>query len=164
VDILQSLWLQIPFNVNYPSYQDFPTPLGINILDYVETRIGGRTIDRITGEQISNLLKLRLNDDLQTVLQQILEPEDRLVYDESRDSVYIPLPIGILCHGSRPFPFCSLNQPLEIFVKLNLPSCSVAEHNRNIIGARIWATGYVLPPVARDYLMNESNIPLIVGN
>lgn len=57
VDIVESLWLQLPFkSQNVLSLSDFRFPLGINMIDYVETRIGGRPIDKITGESIYNLI------------------------------------------------------------------------------------------------------------
>jgi len=97
----------------------YNTSLTSNIIEYVDLRIGGQTIERITGDYIYMYNQLHNNaDDLEQTLYFLGGHNNHLNVSTSYNTFYLNLPFYFFRHSSLAIPVCAITKQLiEVYVK-----------------------------------------------
>jgi hypothetical protein len=97
----------------------YNTSLTSSIIDYADLRIGGQTIERVTGDYIYMYNQLYNNtDDLEQTLYFLSGHNNHLNVSNSFNTFYLTLPFYFYRHSSLAIPVCAITKQLvEVYVK-----------------------------------------------
>jgi len=123
-DLVRSMMLKIKLKP-LPSSSDplvsnlYNTSLATNVVKYADLRIGGQTIERITGDYIYMYNQLHNNtDDLEQTMYFLAGHNNHLNVSTSYDTFYLNLPFYFFRHPSLAIPVCAITKQLvEVFIK-----------------------------------------------
>ena len=123
-DLVRSMMLKIKLKP-LPSSSDplvsnlYNTSLATNVIKYADLRIGGQTIERITGDYIYMYNQLHNNtDDLEQTMYFLTGHNNHLNVSTSYDTFYLNLPFYFFRHPSLAIPVCAITKQLvEVFIK-----------------------------------------------
>ena len=97
----------------------YNTSLTTSIIEYADLRIGGQTIERVTGDYIYMYNQLHNNtDDIEQTLYFLGGHNNHLNVSNSYNTFYLNLPFYFFRHSSLAIPVCAITKQLvEVYVK-----------------------------------------------
>jgi len=123
-DLIRSIMLKITLDPLTESQDPlvsnlYNTSLAANVIEYVDLRIGGQTIERITSDYINMYNQLHNNtDDLEQTLYFLSGHNNHLNVSNSYNTFYVNLPFYFFRHSSLAIPVCAITKQLvEVYIK-----------------------------------------------
>ena len=106
----------------------YNTSLTTSIIEYADLRIGGQTIERVTGDYIYMYNQLHNNtDDIEQTLYFLGGHNNHLNVSNSYNTFYLNLPFYFYRHSSLAIPMCAITKQLvEVYVKFKDPGDDIS--------------------------------------